>query len=310
MILDDIKNTCRFVINSSEHVKINYNKLDEFIKNIDCNNLKNWLMFNPYNLLDLDIEIIINLLLVFECICYSFWGEPKWTIETEEGYKDGSDALFYIMINYVKKSNNVDFSEISFDEFKHLLKGNVNIPLLKERYETITEVSKIVNEKMNGNVYNYIKNLSSDVELLDLIVNSFKTFKDERIYNGKTIYFYKLAQLLTSDILHIRGYLENVKVDYSNLIGCADYKIPQTLRALGIIEYDYKLSNLVDSRYELEISSKYEVEIRASQIVVIDYIKSKFKNVNSIDINDYLFTYSKKVKNIVRPYHLCRNTNY
>lgn len=310
MILDDIKNTCRFVINSSEHVKINYNKLDEFIKNIDCNNLKNWLMFNPYNLLDLDIEIIINLLLVFECICYSFWGEPKWTIETEEGYKDGSDALLYIMINYVKKSNNVDFSEISFDEFKHLLKGNVNIPLLKERYETITEVSKIVNEKMNGNFYNYIKNLSSDVELLDLIVNSFKTFKDERTYNGKTIYFYKLAQLLTSDILHIRGYLENVKVDYSNLIGCADYKIPQTLRALGIIEYDYKLSNLVDSRYELEISSKYEVEIRASQIVVIDYIKSKFKNVNSIDINDYLFTYSKKAKNIVRPYHLCRNTNY
>ena len=310
MILDDIKNTCRFVINSSEHVKINYNKLDEFIKNIDCNNLKNWLMFNSYNLLDLDIEIIINLLLVFECICYSFWGEPKWTIETEEGYKDGSDALLYIMINYVKKSNNVDFSEISFDEFKHLLKGNVNIPLLKERYETITEVSKIVNEKMNGNFYNYIKNLSSDVELLDLIVNSFKTFKDERTYNGKTIYFYKLAQLLTSDILHIRGYLENVKVDYSNLIGCADYKIPQTLRALGIIEYDYKLSNLVDSRYELEISSKYEVEIRASQIVVIDYIKSKFKNVNSIDINDYLFTYSKKAKNIVRPYHLCRNTNY
>ena len=310
MILDDIKNTCRFVINSSEHVKINYNKLDEFIKNIDCNNLKNWLMFNPYNLLDLDIEIIINLLLVFECICYSFWGEPKWTIETEEGYKDGSDALLYIMINYVKKSNNVDFSEISFDEFKHLLKGNVNIPLLKERYETITEVSKIVNEKMNGNFYNYIKNLSSDVELLDLIVNSFKTFKDERTYNGKTIYFYKLAQLLTSDILHIRGYLENVKLDYSNLIGCADYKIPQTLRALGIIEYDYELPNIVDARQELEISSKYEVEIRASQIVVIDYIKSKFKNVNSIDINDYLFTYSKKVKNIVRPYHLCRNTNY
>lgn len=310
MILENVKNTCKYVMNSSEHVKINYNKLDEFIKNIDCNNLKNWLMFNPYNLLDLDIEIIINLLLVFECICYSFWGEPKLTIETEEGYKDGSDAPLYIMINYVKKSNNVDFSEISFDEFKHLLKGNVNIPLLKERYETITEVSKIVNEKMNGNFYNYIKNLSSDVELLDLIVNSFKTFKDERTYNGKTIYFYKLAQLLTSDILHIREYLENVKVDYSNLIGCADYKIPQTLRALGIIEYDYELSNIVDARQELEISSKYEVEIRASQIVVIDYIKSKLKNVNSIDINDYLFTYSKKVKNIVRPYHLCRNTNY
>lgn len=310
MILDDVKNTCRFVMKSSEHVKINYHKLDKFIKDIDCTNLKNWLMSNPYDLLDLDVEKIVNLLLVFECICYSFWGEPKWTIKTEEGCKDGSDALLYIMINYVKKSNCIDFSDASFDEFKHLLKGNVDIPLLKERYETITEVSKIVNENMNGNFYTYVKNIFSDIELFEVIVNNFKAFKDERTYNGKTIYFYKLAQLLTSDVLHIREYLENIKVDYSNLIGCADYKIPQTLRALGIIEYNYELSNIVDAKHELEISSKYEVEIRASQIVVIDYIKSKLKNVNSIDINDYLFTYSKKVKNIASPYHLCRNTNY
>ena len=79
---------------------------------------------------------------------------------------------------------------------------------------------------------------------------------------------------------------------------------------LKIIEYDYELSNIVDTKHELDISSKYEVEIRASQIVVINYIKSKLKEVKAIDINDYLFTYSKKVKNIVSPYHLCRNTNY
>ena len=104
--------------------------------------------------------------------------------------------------------------------------------------------------------------------------------------------------------------LDNIKVDYSNLIECADYKIPQTLRALGIIEYDDELSNLVNTKQELKVSSNYEVEIRASQIVVINYIKSKLENVNSIDINYYLFTYSKKVKNIVKLYHLCRNTNY
>ena len=92
----------------------------------------------------------------------------------------------------------------------------------------------------------------------------------------------------------------NINVDYSNLIGCADYKIPQTLRALEIIEYNKELANLIDSRKEIDISSKYEVEIRAN----------KLGNVNSIDINDFLFVYSKKVKDIVKPYHLCRNTNY
>ena len=93
-------------------------------------------------------------------------------------------------------------------------------------------------------------------------------------------------------------------------LGCADYKIPQTLRTLGIIEYNEELSNIIDNKVEIECSSKYEVEIRASMIVVIDYIKNKIDNTNAIDINDYFFTSSKKVKSIAKPYHLCRNQIY
>ena len=309
-MLDKIKSTCHYVVDNSQYVKINYDKLDKFINDIEYENLKNWLLFNPYDLLELDIETIINFLLIFESICYSFWGQPKWKIETEEGVKDGSDALLYAMIKYVKKTKNTNFSNLSLNEFKELLKGNVDIPLLKERYSTIIDITRIVNEKMNGNFYKFIKDINSDTELFNTIINNFESFKDEREYNGKVIYFYKLAQLLTSDILHIREKLENISVDYSNLIGCADYKIPQTLRALGIIEYNKELSAIVDQRNELEISSKYEVEIRASQIVVIDYISNILINANPIDINDFLFAYSKKVKSIAKPYHLCRNKNY
>lgn len=309
-MLDKVKKSCHYVVDNSEYININYTKLDEFIKCIEYDNLKNWLLFNPYNLLELEVEQIINFLLVFEAIDYSFWGQPKWEINTEEGIKDGSDALLYAMIKYVKKTKSTDFSKLSLNEFKELLKGNVEIPLLEERYKTIVNISRIVNEKMNGSFYRFIKDINSDVELFNIIVSNFESFKDERIYNGKTICFYKLAQLLTSDILHIREKLENRSVDYSNLIGCADYKIPQTLRALGIVEYNAELSEIIDRKIEVEISSKYEVEIRASQIVVIDYISNKLCNVNPIDINDFLFVYSKEVKSIVKPYHLCRNTNY
>ena len=309
-MLDNIRDTCYYVVNNSKFVKINYDKLDEFIKEVKYDNLKNWLLFNPCNLLSLNIEKIINLLLVFESIDYSFWGEPKWTIDTKEGAKDGADALLYAMISYVKKYESVDFSNMTFDEFKEMLKGNTPIPLIEERYKTIVNISKIVNDKMNGSFYNYIKNIRVDKELFEIIINNFSSFKDEREYKGKTIYFYKLAQLLTSDILHVREKMENASVDYSNLVGCSDYKIPQTLRALGIIEYNDTLSKLVDQKIELEINSEFEVEIRASQIVVIDYINKKLNNVKLIDINDYLYIYSKKVKNIAKPYHLCRNINY
>ena len=70
------------------------------------------------------------------------------------------------------------------------------------------------------------------------------------------------------------------------------------------------ISNSINNKVEIECSSKYKVEIRASMIVVIDYIKNKVENTNAIDINDYFFTASKKVKSIAKPYHLCRNQNY
>lgn len=308
-MLNKIRNTCHYVADNSKYVKINYTKLDEFIKHIEYENLKHWLLYNPYDLLELDVKTIINFLLIFESIDYSFWGQPKWEIQTEKDIKDGSDALLYIMLKYVKETQSTDFSNLSLKEFKKLLKGNVEIPLIEKRYETIVSVSRTVNEKMKGNFYKFVKDINLDTKLFDVIISNFKEFIDERIYNNKKIYFYKLAQLLTSDILHIREKIENISVDYSNLIGCADYKIPQTLRAVCVLEYNNELSKIVDKRVPIEVSSEYEVEIRASQIVVIDYISKKM-NVNAIDINDFLFVYSKRIKDITKPYHLCRNTNY
>ena len=70
-MLDNMKESCQYVMNQNQHVKINYDKLDEFIKNIDYDKLKNWLLYNPYNLLELDIEMIIFIFFAIEAmICY------------------------------------------------------------------------------------------------------------------------------------------------------------------------------------------------------------------------------------------------
>lgn len=224
--------------------------------------------------------------------------------------KDGSDALLYALLNYVKNLDKIDFTNVSFEEFSNILKGNVEIPFLRERYNTVISIWNVVNKRMNGNFYSYVKDINVDTELFDIIINNFVDFCDEREYDGNKIYFYKLAQLLTSDILHIKELISGTKVDYSHLVGCADYKIPQTLRALGILKYNDELSNIVDNKVLIDKNSKYEVEIRANMIAVINYINSKLENCCSIDINDYLFLSSKSVKDIAKPYHLCRNQNY
>lgn len=309
-MLDKILKSSYFVFDNAKHVEIDYKSIDLFLKEINCKDEKYWLSNNPYNLFDLGISSIINMMLLFEAIDYCFWGNPKWSIKTEFGDKDGSDALLYIMIKYVKETRNCDFTKVSFDEFKLLLRGNIEIPFLKERYNTLFEISDIVNRKMNGNFYEYIKDIINDKELFEIIISKFPSFKDERIYKEQHIYFYKLAQLLSSDILHLRKIIENINVDYSHLVGCADYKIPQIMRAFGLIKYDDELTNMIDNKIEIELSSAYEVEIRASMLIVIDYIKTKLDNVNAIDINDYIFMEGRKVSKSMKPYHLCKNINY
>ncbi len=309
-MLEKIKKSCDYVTERSKYVTINYKKLDEYIKTIECQKIKFWLSSNPYGLFDMNIDKIINFMLLFDSIDYCFWGEPKWTVETTEGPKDGSDALLYTLLNYVKTLDKIDFTTISFEEFSNILKGNVDIPFLRERYDTVVSICNIVNKKMNGNFYNYIKEINNDIELFDIIISNFDDFCDERVYDGKKIYFYKLAQLLTSDILHIKELINGIKVDYSHLVGCADYKIPQTLRALGILEFNEELSEIVDNKKLIKENSIYEVEIRSNMITVINYINSKLGNSCCIDVNDYLFVSSRDVKNIAKPYHLCRNRNY
>lgn len=308
--LDNVLITCKYVMDNAKHVKINKEKIKEFSLSIKDLKLEHWLSFNPYNILNWSVEDIVNFLIILGSIDCSFWGNPKWTIETENGEVDGAIALIYSLVK-LKIKGHLNFEQISYQEFTEALKGNVSMPLEKERYDVLYQTSFVINHQMNGNFYQYIKNINNDIELLNLIINNFKSFKDIRTYNGKTIYFYKLAQLVTSDILHIRELKENIWVDYSHLVGCADYKIPQILRHIGILEYDQDLSSLVDNKIEIEENAIYEVEIRASMIIAINLIKKELDDkMTSLDINDYIWLLGQDKSSKPKPYHLTRTMSY
>ena len=303
-MLDEIMKSCKYVVNNSKSVKINEKQIDKFVEKINKVETKHWLSFSPYNLLDLPTETIINFLLVYDAIDFSFWGEPKWEINTINGKESGSIALLYAILKYVKDNNTTDFSNITKDEFREILKGNVEIPLFEERYKIITNVSKIVNEKMNKNFYEFIKNITNDIELFDVIIKYFQNFKDERIYNGKPIYLYKLAQLLTSDILHIRKLKEHIKVDYSHLVGCADYKIPQVMRGLGILEYSDELADIIDSKTVVELfdsqgTSLFKTIISSTRVVSTSISDdNKYLAIAQVDTSGTMIQSNIKVMSI------------
>lgn len=307
-LLNRIKESSKYVSDNSKYVKINYEKIDEIIEGGEFSAIRYWLDTNPFNILDMNYRDIVNFLLLYHTIGdYCFWGDPKWEIDTEVGKLDGSYAIMYILINRFRNNNDMN---MSYEEFADMLKGNVEIPLLKERYNCLVEMNKYL-DSIGKDFYDEIKDLKVDIDLLDYVVSTFSYFKDETNYNGVNVYFYKRAQLLVSDVLHVRKMLENIEVDYSNLMGCADYKIPQVMNALGMLEYEYDLEYKLARKEELQEDSIEEIEIRANDLVVIDYIYEKLnREVCRMDINDYIWLLGQDKSKINKNYHRTRTIRY
>lgn len=307
-LLTKIEESSEYVSKNSKYVTINYETLDKIISNLDISKLTHWLDSNPFGILDMDYKDIINFLLIYHTIGnYCFWGEPKWTIETVNGNLDGSYAMMYLVVNRLKENKSFD---MSYSEFKQFLSANIEIPLLEDRYNNLVTMNRFLKQN-NSDFYNLIKDKKQDIQLFEYIINNLDYFKDEGSYNNENVYFYKRAQLLVSDILHIREKIEKIKVDYSNLLGCADYKIPQVMRCFKILEFNTELSNLVDNKIELSENSEMEIEIRANDLVVINYIYEKLKNtVTRMDINDYIWSLGQDKSKMIKPYHRTLTNHY
>ncbi len=307
-ILGMIDNSTRYVSNNSDFVKINYDKLDEIIDNGNFDNISYWLDSNPFDLLDMDVRDVVNFLLLYHTIGdYCFWGEPKWEIETENGKLDGSFAIMYLLLKRFKRNNDFNMGMLSFSV---LLDGNVEIPLLGERYGCLLEMNNYL-RLLKTDFYDEVKDFNDDESLFNYIINKFSYFKDECDYKGERIYFYKRAQLLTSDILHVRHILEKVNVDYSKLRGCADYKIPQVMRCLGILEFSDELASIVDKKVEIAYGDSMEVEIRANDLVVIDYIYKRLNGrIARMDINDYIWLLGQDKSKMTKNYHRTKTIYY
>lgn len=311
-MLDKVLSTCNYVVKTSKHASIDYSNIPKLIEELYNFNNVHYLSKVKYPIYDMDIKDLINFLLIYDSIDFSFWGNPKWTLSNG---LDGGIALLDCIYNLFKDKDSSEvlkyLSNITLDEFKELLKGNVEIPLLEERYIIVKSISSKVVTNMNSDFYSVIKEIDNDTDLFNLIIDNFESFIDTREYNGVTVYFYKLAQLLTSDILHVFKSKENLDVTYNNLVGCADYKIPQVLHGLGILKYDEELTSIIESKTEIEENSEYEIEIRASMIVVINYIYETVNGeIDRIDINDFIWSKGQDKTISYKPYHLTRTTSY
>lgn len=147
----------------------------------------------------------------------------------------------------------------------------VPIPLLFSRTRAIREVGTGLKRFFDGHAANMVRAAGRDAgRLVELITSTFPAFRDTTVYRGRQIFLYKRAQILVGDLW---GAFEGKGLGAFDNIGqltCfADYRVPQLLRALGILVYSPELAATIDARKEI-LPSEVEIELRAATIQAVE----------------------------------------
>lgn len=265
---------------------------------------------------ELPIEVIIPLITAFNVIDYCFWsekGKPKWTVERDGEILDGATALFRCM--EVELINNPDFisgkllANLTAGELERVLHGNVQIPMFNERLDCLREAGQVLEDKFDGSFWKlYLYSQNNAVRMTELLADSFSSFDDTAEYAGQRIGLYKRAQLnakMVSDALVRTGQKSFEALE--QLTAFADYKVPQILRRLGVLEYSAELAKKVDSYNLIPKNSSDEVEIRAANIQAVkligDQLKSRYSFITPSHVDCLLWNKSQIKTKDEKPYH-------
>ena len=199
------------------------------------------------------------------------------------------------------------------------LDGHV-LPNIEQRCQLWNEVGTVLLNNFQGSAtYLLDQAHGSAPQLVDLVYQNFPGFRDTvRLPSSKTtIYFLKRAQILVGDL---NAALELQLKDLDQLTTFADYRVPQLLRHVGVLEYSTELATKVDSYQELEQNSEWELSIRAGTVVaveeLVDYLnshsKSNSKEYTAVSIDWYLWQVGEKLhqQGQLQPFHRVRTHFY
>ena len=251
----------------------------------------------------------------------SYWGRPKWTVDFRRRPGDGAWGTLGSIARAVQDESlplldGAYMASIPASDLRHILRGNVEIPMFQERLDILQEVGRVLVSQFDGSFIELVSAAKNDaVELVRLLVTCFPSFNDIATLEGHTVVFYKRAQLATAMLYEAfegKGLGDLRRTE--ELTVFADYKLPQVLRRLSILRYAPHLAERIDRLEPLEAGSREEVEIRAATVWAGELMRqalvARFPEVTALHIDYWLWHEGQYQGPNVRPYHRTRTIYY
>jgi len=263
----------------------------------------------------------VSYLLLVDALNFCFFPDPRWQVAVDGEMLQGYFALTTILKRaFEEKAPVTEFrrlAHIGEGEARDLLQGTPRIgvvPLLTERVGILREIGEGVTALHGGDPARLVLDAQGSAErLVRQLVQAFPSFRDEATYDGEKIPFYKRAQIFAGD-LHssFRGEFFGRFADVASLTAFADYKIPQILRACGVLRYSPSLADGVDRKDWIAAGSPQEVEIRAATVWSVELLRRELVRLRrpllATEIDWLLWQASQS--RAMPPHHCTLTTSY
>ena len=320
--MNEVLEATRHVKEKSQQVTIDKQALADFSKKL----MKDGIEIPPWNydyhFFDGGQETVFYLL-ILDSINFCFWPKPgadKWEVQ----YKSESISGYYALAASLKKAiesgipiTDAHFlAELPLGKLKQILDGNGDLQLMEARAHILNELGEFLIKEYDGEAYRLVESAeNSALNLVGLLVQNLPSFRDVAEYYGTRIYFYKRAQIFVADLYGaFAGKAWGNFKDMDALTAFADYKLPQVLRHVGILQYNPSLEHTVDQGILLEAGSPEEIEIRANTIWAVELIRQELtrmgKRLRAFEIDWILWNLGQESQFKVKPYHKTVTTFY
>jgi hypothetical protein len=251
--------------------------------------------------------------LVLSALNFCFWeDEPRWRVEGPDGYMALAAAMRRAVREGVAVSRPSCVARWSVAQLAQVLRGDaggpVSPPLLRERHAVVVELCRWLVEEHGGSALGPLIGAPSAAGFAVALATRLPGFADVGVHRGEAVAFLKRAQIAAHDCGMALGDEAPAGLrDRRGLTAFADYKVPQVLRARGVLEYSPSLADTVDARAELAAGSEEEVEIRALTVVAVDRLAGMV-GMDACAVDTLLWWRGQGLR--VPPYHRTRTIWY
>lgn len=311
----EVLGTAKEVADAGRHVRIDHGALKDFSTDLIRGGIQVPPLDRDHHFFD-GGERTVSYFFVLDSINFCFWpehGKERWEIDVPGGRISGYYALALRLKEAFTKGMPIAdarfLAHLPLEGLKEILGGHGELQLMEQRCRILNELGKVLLRNYEGQAFRIVEAAKeSALGLTRRLARDLSSFRDVAEYEGRSVFFYKRAQILTAD-LHgaFQGEGWGRFEDMEELTAFADYKVPQVLRHLGILRYADALSRRIDHQVLIPPGSLPEVEIRANTIWAVELIRRELKRsgmrLHAWEIDWVLWNRGQKEEYRAIPYH-------